>query len=221
MSGPSTTAARTCLPQRARALIDLWSGDFGQQYTARNAAETARSGVYHAALCQALGARSALEVGCNIGLNLTRMTEAGIDATGVDVNGRALETARRRLPGLHFVEASAYDLPFDDASFDLVFTCGVLIHIPPESRPRALDELLRVSRRYVWLGEYYRARETVIPYRGQPHALWGADFGAQLLERCPDARLLEKENLGSEHGFDELTCWLFEKASCETRDHDA
>lgn len=204
-------AVPTGLSLRAQALIDLWAGDFGQQYTDRNGAQSVHSGVYHAALCQTLGVRSALEVGCNIGLNLTRMVEAGVDATGVDVNARALEAARSRLPGLRFIEAAAYELPFENESFDLVFTCGVLIHIPPEARPRALDELLRVSRRYVWLGEYYRTRETVIPYRGQTHALWGADFGGQLLERCPTARLVEKENLGEEHGFDDLTCWLFEK----------
>ena len=43
-------------------------------------------------------------------------------------------------------------LPFDDASFDLVLCQDVLEHVPPDGRSILLDELRRVSRRFVVLG---------------------------------------------------------------------
>lgn len=43
-------------------------------------------------------------------------------------------------------------LPFDDASFDLVLCQDVLEHVPADGRPMLLDELGRVSRRFIVLG---------------------------------------------------------------------
>ncbi|MCC6847252.1 MAG: methyltransferase domain-containing protein [Deltaproteobacteria bacterium] len=43
-------------------------------------------------------------------------------------------------------------LPFADASFDLVLCQDVLEHVPPDERTRLLDELRRVSRRFIVLG---------------------------------------------------------------------
>jgi SAM-dependent methyltransferase len=42
-------------------------------------------------------------------------------------------------------------LPFADDSFDLVLCQDVLEHVPPDGRPLLLDELRRVSRRFVFL----------------------------------------------------------------------
>ena len=46
-------------------------------------------------------------------------------------------------------------MPFPDSSFDLVYTYQVLQHISPEEINKALDELLRVSKKEVWLMEGY------------------------------------------------------------------
>lgn len=43
-------------------------------------------------------------------------------------------------------------LPFDDASFDLVLCQDVLEHVPADGRAMLLDELCRVSRRFIVLG---------------------------------------------------------------------
>jgi ubiquinone/menaquinone biosynthesis C-methylase UbiE len=51
---------------------------------------------------------------------------------GTDVSPRAIEAARRR--AVHgrpeFVQTDGLDLPFDDASFDLVTSFQVLEHVP-------------------------------------------------------------------------------------------
>lgn len=64
--------------------------------------------------------------------------------TGVDT---AFErTAERVNSYLEPVEASADDLPFPDARFDIVLSLEMLEHIPADRREASLSEMLRVLR---------------------------------------------------------------------------
>jgi hypothetical protein len=47
----------------------------------------------------------------------------------------------------HRLEASVLDLPCEDASFDVVVCLDMLEHLDPGSRPQAVSELVRVTRR--------------------------------------------------------------------------
>jgi SAM-dependent methyltransferase len=92
--------------------------------------------------------RDVLETGCGIGTDGVRFARAGARYTGVDFSSAAVDLARRRfalerLDG-RLIEASVTELPLPDASFDLVYSHGVLHHVPdPE---RAIRELQRVLR---------------------------------------------------------------------------
>src|SRR6185312_14614988 len=68
--------------------------------------------------------RSVLEVGCGTGLLLRRIAAFAGTARGVDLSPGMLEQARAR--GLDVHEASATDLPFPDASFDVACSFKVL-----------------------------------------------------------------------------------------------
>ena len=73
---------------------------------------------------------------------------------GVEPQRYAIERARRADPTLTIVPGTAFALPFRDGCFDLAFTSGVLIHISPDDLGRAIDELYRVTSRWLIVIEY-------------------------------------------------------------------
>ena len=78
------------------------------------------------------------------------------------------------------------DLPFDNESFDLVFTSGVLIHIPPASLQKAISEVYRCSRRYIWGAEYYAHQQKPASTQWWEDMLWEADFPRLFFAQFPD-----------------------------------
>jgi ubiquinone/menaquinone biosynthesis C-methylase UbiE len=88
----------------------------------------------------ARGAR-VLEVGCGTGLILSRLAPLARAAVGIDLSRGMLSRAQAR--GLTVFQALATDLPFADASFDLVCSFKVLAHVPDIDR--ALREMARVT----------------------------------------------------------------------------
>jgi SAM-dependent methyltransferase len=89
-----------------------------------------------------------LDVGCGWGRWSIAAARAGFTATGVDPDEDAIAAARRVARDLGssatFVGGSADRLPFDDASFDVVFSFSVLQHLSDEVVERAFDEARRV-----------------------------------------------------------------------------
>jgi ubiquinone/menaquinone biosynthesis C-methylase UbiE len=95
-----------------------------------------------------LAGQDVLEVGCGSGFAVQLFVEAGADVTAVDLTPWAVATTRRRLAAFgleaNVFEADAERLPMPDASFDLVFSWGVVHHT--SDMDRALGELVRVCR---------------------------------------------------------------------------
>ena len=89
-----------------------------------------------------------LEIGCGLGTDGAQFAKAGAIYTGVDLTDAAVDLARKRfeLFGLagEFRTADAENLDFDDQSFDLVYSHGVLHHTP--DTVRAVKEVHRVLR---------------------------------------------------------------------------
>jgi SAM-dependent methyltransferase len=93
--------------------------------------------------------KDVLEIGVGMGADHLEWARARPRSlTGIDLTPRAIDFTRKRLE-LHAQTsdlriADAEKLPFDDASFDLVYSWGVLHHTT--DTPRAIQEVLRVLR---------------------------------------------------------------------------
>jgi len=83
-----------------------------------------------------------LDVACGTGF-LTRHL-AG-EVVGLDQSARMLEVAREQAPNAELVQADALDLPFDDGSFDRVFTGHFYGHLEPDERERFVAEARRLA----------------------------------------------------------------------------
>jgi SAM-dependent methyltransferase len=87
-----------------------------------------------------------LDAGCGTGRHAHYAARYGADVVAADL-GPAIEVAHRNtvMTGTALaVQADLYDLPFAEDTFDLVYSLGVLHHLPdPEG---ALREMLRVVR---------------------------------------------------------------------------
>ena len=89
-----------------------------------------------------------LEVGVGAGTDFVNWVRNGAIATGVDLTeaGVALTKERLALEGLHadVHVADAEKLPFQNDSFDIVYSYGVIHHSPDTQR--AVDEVWRVLK---------------------------------------------------------------------------
>jgi pseudaminic acid biosynthesis-associated methylase len=186
-----------------------WSSEFGKSYTDRNPMTVeemdelyrANFGVTRTALNERFlgeldrGIRI-LEVGANVGTQLRCLRALGFqELYGIELQQYAVDQAHADSTRINLIRGSAFDVPFRDGFFDLVFTSGVLIHIGPDDIGRALDEIHRCSRRWIWGYEYYADALTEIEYRGEQNLMWKADYPKLYTERFPDLRLVQQEIL--------------------------
>jgi spore coat polysaccharide biosynthesis protein SpsF len=189
----------------------LWAGEFGDQYVERNRRAGDNRGPFWSSILDRTGARSILEVGCNVGGNLRWLVAPGRRVVGVDVNAGALVTLAAEVPGAEGIRAPARALPFENGEFELTFTMGVLIHQPEESLGTVMDELVRCSWRWVLVGEYHAEQTEEVAYRGVDGALFRRDYGALFLERFGVLRVAAEGFLGTKDGWDDVSWWLFER----------
>lgn len=119
---------------------------------------------------EVLAGEDVLEVGCGSGIAVQLFAEAGAVVTAVDLTPWAVETTRARLEAFGLAgdvfEADGESLPFDEATFDLVFSWGVIHH--SSDMDRALAELVRVCRPggQVVIMVYHRRSLFYVVYRG-------------------------------------------------------
>lgn len=89
-----------------------------------------------------------LEVGCGLGSDTQTWCEAGANLTAIDFAERAVKTTLHRLAlnGLSadIRQGSALELPFEDSTFDLYYSWGVLMHTGDTQK--GIDEAFRVLK---------------------------------------------------------------------------
>jgi ubiquinone/menaquinone biosynthesis C-methylase UbiE len=95
------------------------------------------------------GARVA-DLGCGSGVFSSLLSQHGCICTGLDISPKLIELARRKYPGIEFLEGDVERLPFPDASFDGVLLGGIVHHLPnPSPCAAEVYRVLRPGGRFV------------------------------------------------------------------------
>jgi 2-polyprenyl-6-hydroxyphenyl methylase/3-demethylubiquinone-9 3-methyltransferase len=116
---------------------DIWWDEAQPLSLLRGALNPARFGYFRYILTERLkldprGLR-ALDVGCGGGLLAEEFARLGTSVTGIDPSAPSIATARAHASqsglAIAYQVGMGEQLPFDDASFDLVYCCDVLEHV--------------------------------------------------------------------------------------------
>ncbi|MCX8492454.1 MAG: methyltransferase domain-containing protein [Cyclobacteriaceae bacterium] len=186
---------------------NFWGGEFGKNYTDRNSRHSEEFnevyktwyGISRTKMNEAfLGNLSKdvriLEVGCNTGMQLAELKSMGFTSLyGIELQDYAVQRAKEYTEGINIIQGSAFDIPFKNDFFDLVFTSGVLIHIAPDNLSKVFSEMHRCSNKYIWGFEYYADKVTSINYRGNEGFLWKANYGKLMRDQFSNLGLVKEE----------------------------
>jgi ubiquinone/menaquinone biosynthesis C-methylase UbiE len=96
------------------------------------------------------GLGSTLDIGSGEGALVAALLRKGVDAQGVDVSEVLVSRCNQRMPA-RFTHGSVLSLPFPDESFDTVVSTDCMEYLAHADVPKALQEIHRVARRFVFL----------------------------------------------------------------------
>ena len=195
----------------------LWAGEFGDDYIVRNrddALIASNRALFKKILSRTEGVTSAVEFGANIGNNLHALRELipQVELHAVEINASAAAEIRR-WGGATVEVASLLDFT-PSRQWDLSFTKGVLIHLPPQALPEIYHKLVACSRRYVMVCEYYNPSPVEVSYRGHEQALFKRDFAGEIMDAHPELTLVDygfTYHRDPQHPLDDSTWFLMEK----------
>lgn len=158
--------------QEYRDARELWCNDSGDEWMRRNAEEIDHDATNLQRMgkprrdidleCLEAVSRDAsiLEVGSGYGRQIDELWALGFHRIcGLDINLSGLRRSRGAV-----VQADWNQLPFSDESFDLVYTNGTLMHVHPLIMRRVTDELVRVTRQWLWCFEAVSAKLKPVVY---------------------------------------------------------
>lgn len=112
--------------------------------------------------CESLPEASILDVGCGGGgvALLVDRYRLPLAVTGVDLLAERVDAARRLAPSATFLVGSADEMPFNDASFDLVSAITLFSSLPSPALElgvaREIDRVLRPGGWLIWYDIRYQ-----------------------------------------------------------------
>lgn len=161
------------------------------------------------AFLDACAGEQLLEVGCGIAVDGRYLASHGTRYQAVDLSRQSLKLARKHfalndLP-VRFANADATRLPFADGTFGIVYSVGVLHHVP--DMRAACREVVRVVRPggtvRVMLYNRRSYHYLLVHYLVRP-LLWlllHLPFGAKVARLAPE-KLRQMYEISRRHGFD-------------------
>lgn len=165
----------------------FWAGDFGNAYTERNIVQPlARVPFFKEVLSLTNDVGAVCELGANRGHNLLALQNIipSLQATGVELNPVAFRQLSS-IAGITAVQSAILDY-IPERKFDLVFTCGVLIHVNPRDLLDVYKRIADLAVRYVLINEYFNPTPTEVVYRGHSGKLFKRDFAGEFLDSATE-----------------------------------
>jgi pseudaminic acid biosynthesis-associated methylase len=167
----------------------FWSKEFGNNYISRNLGSNNRIlTIGNALKSNRIKLKSALELGCNVGYNLDALKKAykGIDLYGVEINQKAFGIVKNNHTCFN---DSILNFKINK-KFDLVFTAGVLIHQDPRTLNRIYKKIFSLSKKYIYISEYFNPTPITVSYRNHKDKLFKRDFAKDLINLFPELKVV-------------------------------
>lgn len=142
--------------------------------------------------------KTVLDVGCGLGMMMERFSREGNRVLGIDITPQVLKEFSKE--EFFVQEADARDIPFQDNTFDLVYSLGVIEHF--DETQQALEEQVRVCKPGGWV-------VAVVPYAHTPY-YWASVVFERLTRPEHDLQV----TYGRAFSKGEFRS-MFEKANCE------
>ncbi|MFD1513735.1 class I SAM-dependent methyltransferase [Halomarina rubra] len=127
--------------------LDAYSTDadaYVEKYRSESVA--ARYGAAFRDAVEGLDGERVLDVGCGPGADVETFLNTGYDVTGLDLTPGFLQAAADRHPEASFVHGDMRRLPFDEGTFDGLWSSASFLHVPRAEAAGTLREFRRVLR---------------------------------------------------------------------------
>ena len=193
----------------------FWSSNFGNEYTKRNLAVDKFKFIGKNLINNNIKIKSAIELGANIGLNLDTIKKIypRSKTYGVEINYSAYNILKEKHNSTNISL-----LKFNTKKkFDLVITSGVLIHQNPKYLRTIYKKIYNLSKKYIYISEYFNPTAITIKYRGYKNKLFKRDFAKEIWKKFPKLKLINYGFHWSEDPFyekntaDNESWFLFKK----------
>lgn len=171
---------------------EFWAGEFGNEYISRNTGNLECYMYRWRKMANSIERlESCIEFGPNIGNNLIALERLfpSVRRKGIEINENACAELKK-ISGIEAVNVSILDY-VPDETFDLSFTCGVLIHINPDELKAVFEKLYNSSHKYILISEYYSLNPEEVLYRGHKERLYKRDFAGEMMKQYPDLTLAD------------------------------
>jgi pseudaminic acid biosynthesis-associated methylase len=196
---------------------NFWAGEFGNEYITRNNSNeilTAKINFFNHVFKKTNSIKTILEYGANIGLNLISIKKIipNVELSCIEINQKAVNELKK-IEDLKIYHDSILNYSVDYKR-NLVFTCGVLIHIDPVFLPKVYELMYNSSNRYILLSEYYNPTPVEVSYRGHKNKLFKRDFAGEMLDKFQDLTLIDygfKYHRDNNNPMDDVNWFLLEK----------
>ena len=192
----------------------FWATEFGNDYINRNQDFVKSIPLFSEVISRTSNVKSAIEFGCNIGLNLKALSILLPESqlTGVEINNNACKLLEE-WGGCNVINKSIFDYN-ENKKYDLSIIKCVLIHINPDKLNDVYEKLYDSSNRYILIAEYYNPTPVNIGYRGHSNKLFKRDFAGEMLDKYRNLILVDYGFIYHRDNYfqqDDINWFLLEK----------